>query len=263
MESSEVCLIDRYKHLISESIPVPLYFQVVEVLRRFISDNEIDNGHRIPSEKMFAKGLGVGRQTVNKAFNLLMSRGVLSRIGRKGCIVAKPPRITWVLDEENFAIAQALNNLNVKSRITLISSEKIEAIKRINRILRIEDSEPLIALKRMRHIDEQIIQYSSDYFQHSKYKKILEIEDDVEFDSIVDLLSNCFNEKVVSSKDRFVSRNISARLANYFGCMPFDSCLTLNGVYYDENGTPLTYHETIVNDSVCCIEMTHTATRHQ
>ncbi len=255
--NSEELLIPRYKGHLSEDSPVPLYSQLVEVIQNYIDDADLPNGARIPSEGTFAAHLGVGRQTVNKAFNLLIEKGTLKRIGRRGAVVDERPQVSWVLNGENFDISKALENLDIQSRVVLLSKQKIASVKRINNILQIPDQESLICIRRVRYVNDDPIQLADDFFSYRQYKELLNIDDPEEFNSIKNILVKQFGENLTRVNRRITARNIDSESAKKFGITPMQSCLTILGTYYNNKDMPLTYHEAVINTDICCLELEH------
>jgi len=57
--------------------PLPLYRQLYDAIRDAILEERLQSGHRLPASRMFAKELGVSRNTVALAFEQLMIEGYL------------------------------------------------------------------------------------------------------------------------------------------------------------------------------------------
>lgn len=68
----------------------PAYQSVATGLRSLILDGRVPVGSRIPSERVFASELGVGRITVSSAYDILRFEGYLSSSGGAGSWVTVP-----------------------------------------------------------------------------------------------------------------------------------------------------------------------------
>jgi GntR family transcriptional regulator len=78
--------------LIEPSSPVPLYFQVANVVQARIFAGTLQAGAPIGTEKELAEEFGVSRITVRKALEVLRADGLLKIERGRGSFVAESPR---------------------------------------------------------------------------------------------------------------------------------------------------------------------------
>src|SRR5579883_2549368 len=90
---------------LERSNPLPLYYQLKEVLRQQIRSGHLEPHAAIPSEPELVASYHVSRATVRQAMNELVHEGLLYRQHGKGTFVCEP-RIQQTLSE--LAIEQAL-----------------------------------------------------------------------------------------------------------------------------------------------------------
>src|SRR5947208_16640889 len=64
---------------LDRSSPVPLYFQVAQHLEHLIESGELPMGTRLENETDLAGQLGLSRQTMRRAIEYLVDRGLLVR----------------------------------------------------------------------------------------------------------------------------------------------------------------------------------------
>lgn len=74
--------------LLNKSIPIPLYYQLVENIRNKIAQNVYVRGQMIPTELQLQEEYGVSRETVRKAIHTLVAEGLIEKIRGKGTFVA-------------------------------------------------------------------------------------------------------------------------------------------------------------------------------
>lgn len=68
---------------LDRSLGEPLYDQLYRQLRQAIERGELPPGERLPPTRSLAVSLGVGRQTVLAAYDLLLTEGrVTGQVGR-------------------------------------------------------------------------------------------------------------------------------------------------------------------------------------
>ena len=68
--------------------PIPLYFQIVNVLESRILSGQCAAGSLLGTEKDFAAEFGVSRITITRALDALESKGLITRKRRLGTFVA-------------------------------------------------------------------------------------------------------------------------------------------------------------------------------
>lgn len=76
-------------HKLDKSIPIPLYFQLKNLLLDEIKKNEYPVDSLIPTEKEISEMFGISRTTVRQAITELVQAGWLYRIKSKGTFVAR------------------------------------------------------------------------------------------------------------------------------------------------------------------------------
>jgi GntR family transcriptional regulator len=74
--------------------PVPLYFQLAEILKERIEAGRWPAGGRFPSERELSDEFAISRTVIRPALELLQSDGQLVRIKGRGTFVT-PPKVAW------------------------------------------------------------------------------------------------------------------------------------------------------------------------
>src|SRR5438128_10657228 len=78
---------------------VPLYRQVYQQLKDFISSGKLPKGSRLPATRELAGLLGLNRTTISAAYELLESERLISgQVGRGSFVLGVPGRETHGLD---------------------------------------------------------------------------------------------------------------------------------------------------------------------
>lgn len=140
--------------MLDHNSPLPLYYQLYEILKRQIETGEIAYGEKLPSESEMMQDYGIGRLTVRGALSQLVNMGYLEKMHGKGTFcrytpAPKPRRsIDVLLDIEDSyfipyymkSISQVLadNECDIRIGDTKNSSEEI--CLHLERILRIGSS---------------------------------------------------------------------------------------------------------------------------
>ncbi len=79
-----------YSRNLDKSVPIPLYFQLKNILLEEMSTGNYPIGSMIPTEKELSKIFAISRTTVRQAITELVQEGKLYRFKSKGTFVARP-----------------------------------------------------------------------------------------------------------------------------------------------------------------------------
>ena len=77
-------------HSINKDIPIPLYYQVKQIILDEINNEGVKAGDAIPTEKTFCDIYGISRTTIRQAISELVNEGYLYRVKSKGTFVSQP-----------------------------------------------------------------------------------------------------------------------------------------------------------------------------
>lgn len=75
---------------IDRTVPIPLYFQLKELILSEIREGNYKSGDMIPTEKEISEAFRISRTTVRQAITELVQEGWLYRVKSKGTFVAHP-----------------------------------------------------------------------------------------------------------------------------------------------------------------------------
>lgn len=141
--------------MVNRNYPLPLYYQLMEELRRRIEEGEWKPGDLIPSERELTEIYGISRMTVRQALGELVNDGLLHRSPGRGTFVARPKirkklsRLTSFTEEMHTrskeAGAQVLRMEMAPARATVAEVLQIEAGHQVALVerLRLADGDPV------------------------------------------------------------------------------------------------------------------------
>ena len=107
---------------------VPIYDQITSNIMRLKSLGVLKEGDKLPSVRSLAMKLGINPNTVQKAYNILESEGVIYSVSGKGSFIAENDRATEALlnaakDEFKVAVDAALRaGLDMETLIHIINT---------------------------------------------------------------------------------------------------------------------------------------------
>jgi GntR family transcriptional regulator len=139
---------------VSKDNPIPLHYQIKEILQEMIENEVLKPGEAIPTERELCEIQGVSRMTVNKAIMSLVNEGLIYREQGKGTFVSKVKVNHEISQLKGFT--EQMQESGVVSKTKVLSFKIIEATKQHKFELKMpEDENRIIEIKRLRFSDEQ------------------------------------------------------------------------------------------------------------
>ncbi|MCY6356526.1 GntR family transcriptional regulator [Clostridium sp. ZS2-4] len=139
---------------VSKENPIPLYYQLKEILQEMIENEELKHGDLIPTERELCEIQNISRMTARKAIMALVNEGLLYREQGKGTYVSEP-KINQPLSELSKGFTEALVKRGLKSYTKILSFEVKDATLENRRQLNLMENEKVIELKRLRIVEEE------------------------------------------------------------------------------------------------------------
>ncbi|NEW81563.1 MAG: GntR family transcriptional regulator [Mariniphaga sp.] len=147
---------------IDHNSPVPLHYQVEELLRKLIELPEYKNGGFLPKEVEFAKRLGISRNTIRQASNKLEYEGLLVRKKGVGTKVSQNT-VTTNLDSWH-SFTQEMSEKGVVFVNFLIETKWVKADAKIAAFMQTPEETELLCLVRLRGFEDGPFVYFESYF---------------------------------------------------------------------------------------------------
>jgi len=225
------------KKEINKNIPIPLYYQLKEILLEYI---ENANDHAIlPTENELCEFYNISRSTVRQAMGELTAEGYIVRQKGKGTMIL-PRKIKqdFLVELKSFNNEMLFKGLQPKTEI--ISKSITTASASVQKALNLKDGAAVVHLVRLRSIDEKPLVLVTTYLP-ALYNNLFEIlDEDLEHESMYSLMENKYATSIIASK-----RILEIRVAGDFEAHHLEI----------EKGSPLQYIETVSNDATGnCVE---------
>lgn len=152
--------------LVSKENPLPLYYQLKEILQEMIENEEIKPGSPIPSERELCEIQNISRMTVNKAIISLVNEGILFREQGKGTFVSIPKEKHQLTEFKGFTEEMKEKGITTETKILSFTIKK--ATKQIQNILCMnEKDDEVIEINRLRKIEGIPISIEKVYIPYS------------------------------------------------------------------------------------------------
>ena len=143
--------------------PVPLYYQLQEILKQEIEDGRWEPGDLLPSEAELATAHRISRTVIRKALDVLEGDGQVYRIKGKGTVVA-PPKFRY----EAVAAARAWLSHDDRAPVVLwrlIHLSLVPAGGPVSRLLQVSANEELWEAAFVSAIDAEPVSLSHLYIR--------------------------------------------------------------------------------------------------
>jgi len=147
---------------IDHSSPVPLHYQVEELLRKLIELPEFKNGGFLPKEVDLAKRLGISRNTIRQATNKLEYEGLLVRKKGVGTKVSENT-LTTNLDSWH-SFTQEMSEKGVVFVNFLIETNWVKTDAKIAAFMQVPEDTVVLCLVRLRGFEDGPFVYFESYF---------------------------------------------------------------------------------------------------
>ena len=222
---------------IQKDSPVPLYYQLKEILKNKIETGELKDGEMIPSERELIELYQISRPTVRQAINELVNNQLLVRKQGYGTFVYKPKRSQWYL-ESLTSFSEENEKKGLSTKTTVLSIQIIEGTEELSTLFR-KNYHHYYHLERLRYVEEQPVVLVSTFIP-CDIAPDLEKENLTE-NSLYDILRNRYHfnidygdrslEAVIVDKDDF----------KHFGISPESAIQLVKTIAYLENGEVFEY----------------------
>jgi len=226
---------------INKDLPIPLYFQVMQILQKEIEDGTYPPGSYIPTEAQLEERFNVSRATIRKALSELVHQGYLERRRSKGTIVA------GVKLEENLQELCSFTDQFISKGIQLVTKiidfQTIACSEKIARKLEIEPGKPVHYMQRLRLVEDAPVALEHWYAPESYFpglSKDLFGETGLEQSTYYILYQN-YDLKVVKAEDSMSAVSLRQSEAELLCVDEGIPALLRTRLSYNATGTPVSY----------------------
>lgn len=101
---------------VDPALPLPVYEQIRAQVARLAVSGQTSEGTRLPTIRQLASDLGISKGTVERAYDLLESDGVVEGRGRAGTFIRPRARARVALEPDLADLHQAADQLAVVAR---------------------------------------------------------------------------------------------------------------------------------------------------
>lgn len=195
---------------------IPLYSQLVSIVKRNISAGTLVTGELLPSEAELCKTFDISRSTVRQAIGALEADGLVVRKQGRGTFVAEPKMRRKT--ETVYSFTSEISSMGLTPSSTLVDFEIMEPTPDIVKVLELSGMDNKVyRFTRIRNVDgEPLILETSFYPQYIYPKLTRELLQTHSFYSLL------YEVGIVpaSAVDSYEAVMLSRKEAELLGCKP-------------------------------------------
>ncbi len=158
---------------IDRSSPIPLYYQIKEIIKDYIEDNGLKPHDMLPPEENLARMFGVSRMTVRQAMKELQIEGVIYRVKGKGTFVAEKGMVSNLTDLKGFS--EEIESLGKTHHSIVLYNGLIDPPPEVIETFGLPRWRKVILLKRIRFEDDIPRALEEAYLNVVAYPELIEI----------------------------------------------------------------------------------------
>ena len=227
---------------ISRDNPVPLHYQLKEILQEMIENEVLKPGESIPTERELCEVQGVSRMTANKAIMSLVNEGLIYREQGKGTFVSIA-KVNQEISRLKGFTEQMIEN-GVVSKTKILSFKVIDATKQHKFELKMpEDENKIIEIKRLRFSDEQPVAIETAWLPHYLFKDMT--RDMIKDKSLYGILREKYGYHPYKAKQTIEPIMLNEYESKLLNQENSALALIFRRTTYLEDGTPFEYTKAI------------------
>ena len=224
------------KRTLNKNIPVPLYYQLKEILLDVIQNAK--EGDPFPTEIDLCEQFDISRTTVRQAMNELVSEGYLQRMKGKGTFVAEPKV------KQDFFIAltsfnEEMQRQGLVPRTKVLELKRVTADAKIAKALNVPAGIDVVKLVRLRSVNDKVVLLLMTFLPDDKFPGILSM--DFENKPLYQTVEEDFGYVIERATRRIEARKASKYEAQLLEIEEEEPILFVETIAYLNDGTPFEY----------------------
>jgi len=195
---------------------IPLYSQLVGIVKRNISAGTLASGELLPSEAELCKTFDISRSTVRQAIGALEADGLVVRKQGRGTFVAEPKMRRKT--ETVYSFTSEISSMGLTPSSTLIEFEVVEPTPDIVKVLELSSIDNKVyKFIRIREVDGEPLILETSFYPQFIYPKLT--RELLQTHSFYSLL---YEVGIVpaSAVDSYEAVMMSRKEAEMLGCKP-------------------------------------------
>ncbi|GAA1847027.1 GntR family transcriptional regulator [Brevibacterium marinum] len=229
---------------IDRSAPVPLHFQIAEVIRERVTLGIWPAHYRLKPEPELAAEFGVSRGTLRKALGALIAEGRLVQVRGRGTFVTAE-QVEPALAQDLTTLSEDFAARGITSDVTVLGSELNRAPGTVAGLLDIDPTDPVLVLRRIRSTPEGPVAYLVNFVRADLAPGIEAT--DFSSASLFGTLEDDFGKAVTTARRTFIAQAADAEVADALQLPTGAPVQYLQQVSYLAGGRAIEYSDVWIN----------------
>ena len=225
---------------LDKDVPIPLYFQLKEIIKEKIVEGKLNPGDLIPSERELSEKYEISRPTIRQALQELVNEGLLYREKGKGTFVAKPKiKYGFIQNLTTFYDDMKKKGYKLKTKIRRKELKKVTEV--VANKLNLKNDDQIIFLDRVRLIDNEPIVRVMNFVPYKKCPELMDV--DLEDKSLYKVMEEKCDQKYYRAEvtlEPVVAKEYDAKLLDTEVGAPMH---LMENITYDQFDNPMDYFE--------------------
>ena len=216
--------------------PGPIYKKIARDLHLRISNDEFNNGGKMPTQKELAKKYNVAILTIKQALSELAKEGLVSGVRGSGTFVrpysySYRMRFLSSLEKEIYAQHRELQTVLIEIKHNIATDLEIREL------LRLKPEEEFVSFWRLRSIDgiPMIVQQSIVSAEHAQLIERANLAST----SLYSMLEKSGNCVIVSASENIQAVNLPSHISKFLDVKPQSVGLLSTRLSKNESGQPI------------------------
>lgn len=221
---------------------IPYYVQVKETIQALIHAGVWQPGEQLPGEPDLCRMFAVSRTVIRQALNDLVNKGLLFRAKGKGTFVAQP-KIRESLVQRLTGFYQDMVEQGHTPQAQILRQESVPAHPKVAGLLEIEPGTPVIAIERLRLVQDTPIQLVTTYIPAALCPALLEV--DLTNQSLYAFLEQSCGVFIARGRRSIEAVPANEREARLLDVQAGAPLILLDSVSFSSDGTPIEYYHAL------------------
>lgn len=148
---------------------IPLYTQLVGIIKQNISSGELNVGDLLPSEAELCRTMGISRNTVRQALGELEEEGLVVRKRGKGTFVADPNARGKCV---RYSFTTEISSMGKVPSSTMVDFGIIVPPPEISRKMQLQEGVTVYCFTRVRNVDGEPLILETSYYPQYLYPNL-------------------------------------------------------------------------------------------
>lgn len=234
--------------VIDMNSPMPRYHQIKQNILGLIQASVLRTGDALPSERELSDSYGVNRMTVRQAITELSTQGVVRRLHGVGTFVTEQNTIAPLVPAVT-GFSERYRSAGMRPASVVIGLEKLQASPLIAQRLALEAKAPVVALQRLRLVNDEPLMLETSYLPFARFPELL--SEDFSSESLYDVLGRRYQIHIRETEQTLEPTLLTDPESGYFELTTGQPAMLVYITAYTDNHQPVEFCKSIIRGDRC------------